>query len=190
MRRFGLILAGAALVIAACSSSTGSTPVTNASAPPPPTGSSSAPGATSQPANPTTGAVSGGTHQFTATLTVTGAVKFTVTFTQPLSALPACSSLAKTGFSSNTWSIPQPVTLDSSLNWNVEPYTGPGTYSDPTTFQNSVELTGPKGDQYDQVDSSVGSVTVNADGSGSATFKDLEDSDAKAVSGSETWTCS
>jgi hypothetical protein len=187
MRRFGLILAGAALVIAACSSSTGSTPVTNGSVP---AGSSSARGAASQAANPTTGPVSGGSHQFTATLTVTGAVKFTLSFTQSLSVLPACSALAKTGFSSNTWSIPQPNTQDSKLNWNVQPYTGPGTYSDTSTFGNSVELTGPKGDEYDQVDSSVGSVTVNADGSGSATFKDLEDSDAKAVSGSETWTCS
>ena len=188
MRRFGLILAGAALVVAACSSSTGSAPVTIL--PAAPAGSSSAPGATSQAANPTTGAVSGGSHQFAATLTVTGAVKFTLSFTQSLSVLPACSALAKTGFSSNTWSIPQPNTQDSKLNWNVQPYTGPGTYSDTSTFGNSVELTGPKGDEYDQVDSSVGSVTVNADGSGSATFKDLEDSDAKAVSGSETWTCS
>ena len=187
MRRFGLILAGAALVIAACSSSTASAPVTNG---PALAGPTSAPGSTSQAANPTTAPVSGGSHQFTATLTVTGAVKFTATFTQPLSVLPACSALAKTGFSSNTWSIPQPNTQDSKLNWNVQPYTGPGTYSDPKTFGNSVELTGPKGDEYDQVDSSVGSITVNADGSGSATFKNLQDSDEKAVSGIETWTCS
>ena len=187
MRRFGLILAGAALVLAACSSSTASAPPTNGSAP---AGSSSAPGSTSQAANPTTAPVSGGSHQFVATLTVTGAVKFTLTFTDSLSVLPACSALAKTGFSSNTWSIPQPNTQDSKLNWNVQPYTGSGTYSDPATFGNSVELTGPKGDEYDQVDSSVGSVTVNADGSGSATFQNLQDSNEKAVSGSETWTCS
>jgi hypothetical protein len=149
-------------------------------------------GSTSQAANPTTAPVSGGSHQFAATLTVTGEVKFTVTFTQSLSVLPACSVLAKTGFSSNTWSIPQPNTKDSNLNWNVQPYTGPGTYSDPTTFGDSVDLNGPKGEQYDQdnANSFVGSVTVNADGSGSATFKDLQDSDGNAVNGSETWTCS
>jgi hypothetical protein len=134
--------------------------------------------------------VSGGSHQFTATLTVTGAVKFTLTFTQPLSVLPVCSEIAKIGFTGKTWSIPQPNTQDSKLNWNVQPYNGPGTYSDTKTFGNSVQLTGPKGDEYDQVDSSVGSVTVNADGSGSATFQNLQDSLSKAVSGSETWTCS
>ena len=32
--------------------------------------------------------------------------------------------------------------------------------------------------------------TVNADGSGSATFKNLQDTDGNAVNGSETWTCS
>jgi hypothetical protein len=187
MRRFGLILAAAALVIAGCSSSTAATPATNGSVP---AGSTNTAGSASQAANPTTAPVSGGSHQFAATLTVSGAVKFTLSFTQPLSVLPACSEIAKTGFTDKTWSIPQPNTQDSKLNWNVQPYTGPGTYSDPTTFGNSIELTGPKGDEYDQVDSSVGSVTVNADGSGSATFQNLRDSDEKAVSGSETWTCS
>lgn len=187
MRRFGLILAGIALVIAGCSSSTTAVPAANGSAP---AGLTNAAGSTSQAANPTTAPVAGGSHQFAATLTVTGAVKFTLSFTFSLSVLPACSALAKTGFSSNTWSIPQPLTQDSKLNWNVQPYTGPGTYSDPKTFGDSVELTGPKGDEYDQVDSSVLSITVNADGSGSATFKNLQDSDAKSVSGSETWTCS
>jgi hypothetical protein len=184
MRRFGLILASAALVIAGCSSSTTAATPANRS--------TNAAGSTSQGANPTTRPVSGGNHQFTATLTVTGEVKFAVTFTQPLSVLPACSVLAKTGFSNNTWSIPQPNTTDSNLNWNVQPYAGPGTYSDPTTFGDSVDLNGPKGDQYDQenADSFVGSVTVNADGSGSATFKDLADSDGNAVNGTETWTCS
>jgi len=187
MRRFGLILAGAALVLAACSSSTTAAPATNGSAA---AGSTNTAGAASQAANPTSSQVAGGSHQFAATLTVTGAVKFTLTFTQSLSVLPACSEIAKTGFTGKTWSIPQPNTQDSKLNWNVEPYTGPGAYSDTKTFGNSVELTGPKGDQYDQVDSSSGSVTVNADGSGSATFQNLQDSLSKAVSGSETWTCS
>ena len=187
MRRIGLVLAGAALVIAGCSSSTTAAPATNGSAP---AGSKNTPGSTSQAANPTTAPVSGGSHQFTATLTVTGEVKFTLSFTQSLSVLPACSEIAKTGCTGKTWSIPQPNTQDSKLNWNVQPYAGPGTYSDAATFGNSIELTGLKGDEYDQVDSSVGSVTVNADGSGSATFKNHQDSDEKAVSGSETWTCS
>jgi hypothetical protein len=134
--------------------------------------------------------VSGGSHQFTATLTVRGAVSFTLTFTQPLSVLPACPEIAKTGFTGKTWSIPQPNTQNSKLNWNVQPYNGPGTYSDPKTFGNSVELTGPKGDEYDQVDASVLSVTVNGVGAGAATFQNLQDSDEKSVSGVETWTCS
>jgi len=187
VRRLGLVLAAAVFVAAACGSSTSASTATNGSVS---AGSTNAAGAASEAANATTAPVSGGSHQFAATLTVTGAVKFTLTFTQSLSVLPACSSLAQTGFTDKTWSIPQPNTQDSKLNWNVQPYTGPGTYSDVTTFGNSVELTGPKGTEYDQVDASVLSLTVNADGSGSATFKNLQDGDGKAVNGSETWTCS
>jgi len=73
MRRFGLVLAGAALVIAGCSSSTTGATATNGSAP---AGSTNMAGSTSQAANPTTAPVSGGSHQFAATLTVSGAINF------------------------------------------------------------------------------------------------------------------
>ncbi len=79
---------------------------------------------------------------------------------------------------------------DFKLNWNVSPYKGPGTYADPSTYQGSVELDASNGDEYDPVTASVLSLTVKADGSGSATFKNLEDQYTNAaVSGSETWTC-
>jgi len=50
-------------------------------------GATNAAGSTSQAANPTTVPVADGTHEFTATLTVTGAVAKTVNFTQ--ACLPA-----------------------------------------------------------------------------------------------------
>lgn len=188
MRRFRLILVGAALLVAACGSSATSVPATNGSNQ---AGATNAAGSTSQAANPTTVPVADGTHEFTATLTVTGAVAKTVNFTQGLPYLPPCATLAKTGFTGATWSIPQGNSAAEMLNWNVSPYNGPGTYSDVSTYENSVELTDQaSGTEYDPVDASVMSITVNADGSGSATFKNLQDTDGNAVNGSETWTCS
>jgi len=188
VRRFSSILIGAALLAAACSSSATSVPATDGSNQ---AGATNAPVSTSQAANPTTAPAAGGTHEFTATLTVTGAVTKTVNFTQGLPNLPPCATLAKTGFSGATWSIPQANSAAEMLNWNVDPYNGPGTYSDVSTYHNSVALTDQaSGTEYDPVDASVMSVIVKADGSGSATFKNLQDSDGNAVSGSETWTCS
>lgn len=187
MRRSGVILVGAALLVAACSSSATSAPAANGLNQ---AGATNAAGSTRQASNPTTAAVAGGAHQFTATLKVTGAVTKTVNLTQGLANLPSCAILAKTGFSGATWSIPQANSSAETLNWNVSPYNGPGTYADASTYENSVELTDQaSGTEYDQVDSSAMSIIVKADGSGSATFQNLQDSDGNAVNGSETWTC-
>lgn len=110
-----------------------------------------------------------------------------------LTDLPSCSSLAQNGAGDQTWSLPSSDSETSYLNWNVQPYTGPGTYTDPSVFENSVELDAPyQGtvDEFDQVSASVLSVTVNSDGSGSPTFQHLQDGDQLPVNGSETWTCS
>jgi hypothetical protein len=104
VRGFRLILVGAALLVAACSSSATSVPATNGSNQ---ASATNAAASTSQGANPTTAAVASGTHEFTAILTVTGAVTKTVNFTQGLPYLPPCATLAKTGFTGATWSIPQ-----------------------------------------------------------------------------------
>jgi hypothetical protein len=130
----------------------------------------------------------GGSHEFTATLQVTGSVTQSANFTETLSVLPPCSTLAKTGFG-GTWSIPQPNTGSVKLNWNVTPYTGPGTFATKSQFKGSVELDTAT-DQYSTVPATVLSITVNADGSGSATFQKLKDGYGGVVSGSETWTCS
>jgi len=165
-------------VVSACGSSSTATASANAAAP------------SSQALSPTSGGLSGGAHEFTATLQVTGAVTQTLNFTQSLSVLPACSVLAQSGFS-GTWSIPQPNSTAFVLNWNVTPYTGAGTYADASTYQGSVELDANQGEEFDPVAASVMSVTVKADGSGSATFQNLQDEYTGAsVSGSETWTCS
>ena len=144
--------------------------------------------ATQTPGN-TTAPVSGG-HEFVAKLSVTGAFTQSLDFTEPLTDLPPCSTMAKTGATGGTWSVPQPNSEDFYLQWNVTPYTGPGTYTDVSTFQDSVQVIGNQGVEYDPVDSSVLSLTIKADGSGTATFKNLQDTySGYAVSGSESWTC-
>ena len=138
-------------------------------------------------------AASSGTHEFSASLSATGTVTQSTTFTETLEFLPSCSTLAKSG-ESGTWSIPQSLTNTSfTLNWNVTPYTGPGTYTDPKAFQDSVELDAPyqgSSDAFDQVSGTSLSITVNSDGSGSAKFTNLQDNDGLDESGTETWTCS
>ncbi|MGD0409793.1 MAG: hypothetical protein ABSB34_12495 [Candidatus Limnocylindrales bacterium] len=183
MRRIGVVLAGVALFAAACSSSTlppGAAPA--ATAPGGAGSSNAAPGATSGP-------VSGGGREFVTTLKVTGSVTQSVDFTETLALLPACSVLAQTGFG-GTWSIPQSLTSSALvLSWNIKPYSGPGTFTKRAAFAGSVELDTTT-DQFTPVAASVLSITVNPDGSGSATFSKLKDGLGGTVSGSETWTCS
>jgi hypothetical protein len=139
------------------------------------------------------GAASSGTHEFSASLSITGTVSKSTTFTETLEFLPACASLAKTGFS-GVWSLPVPASANATyLNANVETYTGPGTYSNQSVFQDSVTLYAPyQGtiDEFNQVSGSNVSVTVNSDGSGKATFTMLQDNDQLNENGTETWTCS
>jgi hypothetical protein len=151
----------------------------------PSTAASSAQGSTGSHA-----ASSTGPHEFKATLTVSGATKQTETFTENLSVLPACSVLAKTG-AGGTWSLPAGGSTSFVLNWNVSKgFNGPGTYTDPADFEGSVELDA-NSEEFDPVPSSVLSVTVKPDGSGSATFQNLQDQYSQAaVNGTETWTCS
>lgn len=180
------LVGGVGAVVLLCASACGasSTPSSSAGAP---TGAASSSSAAS------TAAASGG-HAFTATLKVTGTVTQSATFTEDLSVLPACAVLAKSGMANQTWSIPQPLTDQSfALNWNITPYTGPGTYTDATAFQDSVDLDAPyqgTADEFDQVSGTTLSITVNSNGSGSATFSNLQDGDQLPVAGSETWTCS
>lgn len=135
------------------------------------------------------GPVTGGGHQFVATLKVTGSVNQSIDFTETLSVLPACSVLAKTGFG-GTWSIPQPSTSRALvLNWNITPYSGPGTFTKRAAFAGSVGFDTAT-DQFTPVAASVLSITVNPDGSGSATFSKLKDGLGGTVDGSETWACS
>lgn len=82
--------------------------------------------------------------------------------------------LAKTGIQ-GTWSIPQPsASRTLVLNWNITPYNRPGTFTKRAAFAGSVELDAPQG-QFTPVAASVLSITVNPDGSGTATFSELKD---------------
>jgi hypothetical protein len=182
VRRIGAVLAGVALFLGACSSS-GAPPAAA-----PPTTTSGGAGSSNIALGATAGPVSGGGHEFVATLKVTGSVTQSVDFTETLSVLPACAVLAQTGFGGK-WSIPQPMTSRAlALNWNITPYGGPGTFTKRTSFGGSVELDTTT-DQFTPVAASVLSITVNPDASGSATFSKLKDGLGATVSGSETWTC-
>jgi hypothetical protein len=182
--RRGLV-GGAAGLLLLCATGCGGSTVAPSLTAGTPTGSAATPAASTSAAS--------GTHEFRATLQVTGTVTQSTSFTMSLTDLPSCSSLAQTGAGSETWSVPISNSTTFFLNWNVTPYTGPGTFTDPTLFQNSVELDAPyQGTvaEFDQVSGSVLSITVKSDGSGSATFSDLQDALSNTISGSETWTCS
>jgi hypothetical protein len=176
-------LASVALLIAACGSSSTATDATNLG------------GGPSQAAGATTGAVSGGTHAFAATLSVTGAVTKSASFTESIAGRPACAAFAQDGIPGTAanpklWYLPNNPDYTFLMTWDVLTYTGPGTYTGSSA--NSVSLAAA-GEQFAALTStsSTLSVTVNADGSGSATFSNLQDQATKAaVSGSETWTCS
>ena len=175
-------LASVALLIAACGSSSTATDATHLG------------GGPSQAAGATTGAVSGSTHAFAATLSVTGAVPKSASFTESIAGRPACAAFAQAGIAAGihpkVWYLPNNSDSSFLMTWDVLTYTGPGTYTDPSTLSVSLSAAG---DQFVALTptSSTLSVTVNADGSGSATFSNLQDQATKAaVSGSETWTCS
>jgi hypothetical protein len=175
------LIAGAGALVLLCTAACGA-----ASSTAPATGTPAQGAATATPA-------SSGSHEFKGTLTVTGTVSQSLNFTQDLSVLPSCSDLAATGMAGQTWSIPQPSSQAFSLNWNITPYSGPGTFTDPSLFQDSVDLNVPyqgSDDQFDQVDGTTLSITVSSDGSGSATFQNLQDGDQLPENGTETWTCS
>jgi len=138
-------------------------------------------------------------HELKATLTVTGAVKKSETFTENLSVLPSCSVLATGRLpyqkGPREWSLPAGGSTSFSLTWNISKgYVGPGTYTKLADFQGSVELDAAS-QEFTPVSASVLSVTVKPNGSGKATFKNLQNYYTEAlglkrVSGSETWTCS
>jgi hypothetical protein len=176
-------LASVALLIAACGSSSTATDTANMA------------GSSSQAAGATTGAVSGGTHAFAATLSVTGAVTKSASFTESIAGRPACAAFAQAGIPGTVanpklWYLPNNPDYTFLMTWDVMTYTGPGTYTG--SAANSANLAAG-GQQFVALTptSSTLSVTVNADGSGSATFSNLQSQATKAaVSGSETWTCS
>ena len=176
-------LASVALLIAACGSSSTATDSTNLG------------GSSGQAAGATAGVVSDGTHEFTATLSVTGAVTKSASFTQGIAGRPACAAFAQAGIpgagtNPKLWYLPNNPDSTFLMTWDVLTYTGPGTYTGSSA--NSVNLSAG-GQQFVALTptSSTLSVTVNADGSGSATFSNLQNqATSAAVSGTETWTCS
>jgi hypothetical protein len=176
--------AGALLLL--CASACGASSVASSSAGAPNGGAvSSLPEVTAAP---------GGTHQFSATLTVTGAVTKSASFTELIGGRPACAAFAQAGINDGShpsvWYLPNNSDYTFLMTWDILTYHGPATYTDQSTM--SVDLTAG-GQQFVVLTptSSTLSVTVKADGSGSATFANLQNQATKAaVSGSETWTCS
>jgi hypothetical protein len=125
---------------------------------------------------------------------VTGATTKSESYVEPLERLPSCADLAQSGVGSPaTWSVPQGQDQTFYISWNITPYMGPGTYTDPSAFLDSVDIYTSTG-QYSPSKTSPGtlSITVNADGSGTATFENVPNFNrdpAPSISGKLTWTC-
>jgi hypothetical protein len=132
-------------------------------------------------------------HEFHATLYVNG--QSAVKFTEGLTGLPSCSSLAKSGLQGNrrstVWSVPT-TSNGNYLLVNVKPYRGPGTYTRKSVLGGvGIEVDTIKGGAYTLGPGSTESVKVNPNGSGIASFNHFHPMDfgSATISGSETWTC-
>ena len=159
----------------------------------PPSGAASSSGPASQGPSTAPESVSGSTHEFSATLGVTGAVQQTASFTQNLGGRPACPAFAQAGIAGigpSAWYLPDNPDATFLMTWDLLTYKGPGTYTDPAAMSASLSA---GGQVFDQWPTSVLSVTVKADGSGWASFQNLHpypQASTAMVSGTETWTCS
>ena len=158
----------------------------------PAAGSSSGSSAPAAVKPPSTG---GGGVTLHATLTLTGQVSGTATFTQRNTDVASCSAYAA---STDKLMLPrddgaklgngQKVELDDG----PEHYHGPATYAAVDLDQASATLTiGDTDESYQPAaKDSTRSLTVKPDGSGSYTFGNWHDPDDHVESGSLTWTCS
>lgn len=145
-----------------------------------------------------------------ATITITGGLTFTGTYDARL-AVRTCADVAKggTGQSGGTGGAmfyvpipPQdpggnPGSVGGGHNFSTDaaawPYHGPGTYTGSGLTATQMDVDTPPGSQDTHIfafPTSVGTLIVKPDASGSFQFGGLQDPGSVTISGQVTWTCS
>ena len=130
-----------------------------------------------------------------ATLTLSGTLAGTVSYTQSSNAFQSCADYAakRDEFDlphADTMKLPSGETVD--LHDSPEHFNGAGTYEAAQLDQSSATLTVNDSDEPYQpgAKGSTRTLTVKPDGSGTYTFSGWLDPGSKSESGSLTWTCS
>ena len=182
-----LAVAAALLVVPACHKNSDK---------PAPSGQSAAPGGTKPApagakADPVTSGIGITLH---ATLTLSGTVNGTVSYTQSTNDFQSCAQYAAKRDEldlphADTVRLPSGETVD--LHDSPEHFNGPGTYEAAQLDQSSATLTVNGSDEPYQpgAKGSTRTLTIKPDGSGSYTFSGWLDPGSKTESGSLTWTC-
>ena len=145
-----------------------------------------------------------------ATVTITGGLAFTGAYDDRLP-LATCADVAKvgTGASGGTggamFNVPvpppnpggNPGSVGGGHTFSTDvaawPYHGPGTYTGSGLTATQMDVDTPPGSQDTHIfafPTSVGTMIVNADASGSFQFEGLQDPGSVTISGRVTWTCS
>ncbi len=145
-----------------------------------------------------------------ATVTITGGVTFTGSYDQRL-AVATCADVAKGGTNrpgsagGPVFYVPvppqspggNPGPVGGGHNFSTDaaaaPYHGPGTYTGSGLSATQMDADTRPDDQETHIfafPTSVGTLIVNPDGSGSFQFSGLQDAGSVTISGQVTWTCS
>jgi hypothetical protein len=176
-----------------------------------PRSTSAVPPSTATP--PSTAAAASGPAVLQVTVQLHGAVAASASYVATAKQASSCADLAQNGSegSSKTFAVPGPLAADYdepalpaslrsppvSIGLYVQPYSGPQSY-DPTHGMQGAQFldsltTNPlaaKQVHYDAMTSSTESVTVNSDGSGSASFEGWTDRHGGGTAGGSLhWTC-
>jgi len=140
-----------------------------------------------------------------ATVTITGGVAFTGSFDTRLP-VATCADAAKSGtrpsgsYGGPTFLVPNPQNNGSSVgrghNFSTDVaasrYHGPGTYTGTSLMATQMAADTKPGDQETHIfafPTSIGTLTVNDDASGSFQFSGLQDAGSVKISGQVVWTC-
>ena len=152
-------------------------------------------------------------------VTVTGSLSVTGSFDEPLPVgVTTCTDVGANGTGERltgylpSFNVPEPPpsstgATDGSIGGghtfgtdasvtagSASDYPGPGTYSGTDVTATQIDVDRPAGSEEAGIfapitDPNVGTIVVNADGSGSYVFAQWEDPDSRIISGQVTWTC-
>jgi hypothetical protein len=144
-----------------------------------------------------------------ATVTITGGLTFTRSYDDRLTAA-ACADVARSGTASDgrgvrMFYVPvpppdpggNPGSVGGGHNFSTDvaasPYHGPGAYTGSGLNATQMDADTPPGSQDTHIfafPTSVGTMIVKPDASGSFQFRGLQDPGSVTISGQVTWTCS